>query len=379
MPLNINRLIHMMPSSSRVGEGDGYNRGEIFRWAIKRGYNQLVLGELEQGNYDLNSLFLKEGCKLLLHWSAELIEKDKYLMNSNGGSEDRLLQQRQDILSTLIEYGAWTWKVCLNTRSSLDYMGEEGKCHREINNLVRPWDVTRHVATKRMLMKGCIDQFKKHLEGTDNMNSCTTESYYYGMKEAALCAAAYLGDIDTMRLAVKDGADVEDDACGYTPLSITASHGTIESVRVLVEELSAKVDHNIKEHTMTALTVAIRYGKEKVVGYLIDQGADVYLAYFACRTAFEGLTPAIFLCDNNVVVHHVRRAMVAKIPEICNHKSKRYQEFAFRVFVGLGYIEGLCILLTAGAELPVWILQQVVEFGQTDVLGYLISEGALKT
>ena len=91
--------------------------------------------------------------------------------------------------------------------------------------------------------------------------------------ETPLMMAALRGDVDTMKLLVARGAQVQRE--GWTPLHYAASGPSPDAVQWLVQR-GAKVDARAPTGS-TPLMLAARYGHEDSVFLLLAAGADAQL------------------------------------------------------------------------------------------------------
>ena len=93
----------------------------------------------------------------------------------------------------------------------------------------------------------------------------------------ALMQAAHKGDLDTMKVLIDKGADVNESSMGlglgsgYTPLMIAARDGRLDAAKLLLDR-GADVN---KEVSGTALAKAAYYGHRDIVTLLLDRGADI--------------------------------------------------------------------------------------------------------
>eukprot|EP00938_MAST-03A_sp_MAST-3A-sp1_P001506 g1506.t1 len=86
--------------------------------------------------------------------------------------------------------------------------------------------------------------------------------------------AAYLGDIDAMKMLIEDNADVNRvDRVKGTALHLAARKGHVDVVKVLIEN-GADVNA-VDEDKWTALHNAAQFGRVDIVKVLIRSGADV--------------------------------------------------------------------------------------------------------
>ena len=106
-----------------------------------------------------------------------------------------------------------------------------------------------------------------------------------------LHATAGLGQLDTVRVLVDAGADLDapDKAFGFTPLHAAVEQGQTEVVRLLVAA-GADLDARGGVFEFTPLHMAARYGRTEIARLLIEAGADP--TAFA-RTGFTPLHVAV--------------------------------------------------------------------------------------
>ena len=104
-----------------------------------------------------------------------------------------------------------------------------------------------------------------------------TAKYGIGIKkaDALLLKAAATGDMEDVKKAIKEGADVE--CIDYidrvsTPLFHAANSGYADIVRILIEH---GANPNTNNGSNTALMIASRFGHTEVVKALIEGGANV--------------------------------------------------------------------------------------------------------
>ena len=88
--------------------------------------------------------------------------------------------------------------------------------------------------------------------------------------ETALMLAALHGDLDSVRMLVRRGAEVN--RAGWTPLHYAATNGHTEVVRYLLDQ-HAYVDAQSPNRT-TPLMMAARHKRPDVVRLLVEAGAD---------------------------------------------------------------------------------------------------------
>ncbi|HLS57419.1 MAG TPA: ankyrin repeat domain-containing protein [Zeimonas sp.] len=88
--------------------------------------------------------------------------------------------------------------------------------------------------------------------------------------ETALMLAALHGDLDSVRMLVRRGAEVN--RAGWTPLHYAATNGHTEVVRFLLEQ-HAYIDAQSPNRT-TPLMMAARHKRPDVVRLLVEAGAD---------------------------------------------------------------------------------------------------------
>jgi ankyrin repeat protein len=88
--------------------------------------------------------------------------------------------------------------------------------------------------------------------------------------ETALMLAALHGDLDSVRMLVGRGAEVN--RAGWTPLHYAATNGHVEVVRYLLER-HAYIDAQSPNRT-TPLMMAARHKRPDVVRLLVEAGAD---------------------------------------------------------------------------------------------------------
>lgn len=88
--------------------------------------------------------------------------------------------------------------------------------------------------------------------------------------ETALMLAALHGELDSVRMLVRRGAEVN--RAGWTPLHYAATNGHLEVVRYLLEQ-HAYIDAQSPNRT-TPLMMAARHKHPDVVRLLVEAGAD---------------------------------------------------------------------------------------------------------
>ena len=88
--------------------------------------------------------------------------------------------------------------------------------------------------------------------------------------------AARGNHVDTVRLLIRCGADLQlENDKGSTPLYWAVRYGFSELVRVLLDEGRADVGQRRKLGLVTPVVLAAAIGHTKIVGDLLDHGAEV--------------------------------------------------------------------------------------------------------
>ena len=137
------------------------------------------------------------------------------------------------------------------------------------------------------------------------VGSCAT---FYEKPSTPLAAAAWAGDLKTVRRLVSEGADInQEDAVGGTPLHLAARGGhaigphscrseddTHPAVVVAMIELGADVNARDRRPRVpggssgwTPLLVALHHGQFKIARVLLEHGADANIKSDQGMTALE--------------------------------------------------------------------------------------------
>lgn len=126
-----------------------------------------------------------------------------------------------------------------------------------------------------------------YCDGADNL----TEQYFeYDRNNGTpLMRAAYNGHLETVKLLINKGADVNiQNAAGTTALMKAAYKGHLEIVKFLIDN---NANINLKEqHGATALIKGVAQGHTEIVKLLLSKGADVNVA-------------DAYNCEDNVCFH----------------------------------------------------------------------------
>ncbi len=87
--------------------------------------------------------------------------------------------------------------------------------------------------------------------------------------------AARDGDFDMVESLINQGADLEQlNQDGWTPLSLAASRGHLETVWLLLER-GANLEHQVKHHGWAPLSMAASNGHAETAQLLLDRGATI--------------------------------------------------------------------------------------------------------
>lgn len=155
----------------------------------------------------------------------------------------------------------------------------------------------------------------------------------------ALHHAAFHGRSDVVALLLENGAPVAArHPRGWTPLHRAAEHGSIEIVRMLIER-GAPIDE--KANGRSALGVAIAKGHKALVGYLVDQGADL-----GVLEERSGLTPLLYAVMSRDL--ELLGKLLAREASVDARLSDG--ESALHIAVALGDADSLALLLENGAK-----------------------------
>lgn len=105
----------------------------------------------------------------------------------------------------------------------------------------------------------------------------------------------YLMDLDKIKIAVKNGADVE---CCST-LEWAVRNNNFEVVKYMLEN-GANVNYQNNDCKWTPLMLASDVGNVEIAKILIDYNADPLIGNFQNINVIDILTPAMFGYNNNV-------------------------------------------------------------------------------
>lgn len=311
---------------------------------VRRGDYYAIKMALDSGR-DPNDRDRDHGDYTLRHWAAGMTDEDNLRwMNAQSYSS---MMTRRGVVALLIERGAIAWRIWWRQEFWGNHTGQ------------RVWELTDDKPTIRRLKKACIEQVLTMIRD-DNTKACIEAL------NSGLIASASLNLTVEMAEIFKAGADVDDDACDVTALSEAAAAGSLDAVKILVEDCNAKVNYD----NDTAFWKACTAGRNEVVQYLLQHNANPF--------ADKGEGPVTvwskgFEVRNTVLFHATEKIEEQEVI------SERLANYAYHMFITSGHIHGIYALLNAGKSPPPNALQTAVSFGQVEALELLLAEGAMKT
>lgn len=338
---------------SNVSDGEPYL---ALKEEVRSGRYQAILEALKDGS-DPNDCDHDHGGYTLLHWAAGMTDEDN--LDELGSSIPWNMARRRQIVRLLLERGANAWGVWWRQEFFGNSYGH------------RTWDLTEDEETRIASQTACVNQVLAKIEEDAETPRETQNS--------GLVAAAALNSTEAIKKILEAGADINNDCCDVTALSVASAEGDLDSVKILIEDYGAVIDHDIDQYGQTALRCAADEGKSGVVEYLSEQGTDPFLEQ-------ECMGPMPMFVANTSVLDMLLKAMHSKVDAAISlddgqRGTSRYSTFeaAFHISIAFGYNEDLFSLFQGGIPPPSASLQTAVAFGQIDTLELLLAEGALKT
>ncbi|MCK4319523.1 ankyrin repeat domain-containing protein [Candidatus Micrarchaeota archaeon] len=144
----------------------------------------------------------------------------------------------------------------------------------------------KKIVTKDQANRLLFDSIYKHFSGTVQLAVSLGADINKEFSSIPLLFASSLGDVKTVRVLIKNGADIHiTNSCGETALMKTAWSGHTKTADLLIKN-RAVVDVRCNKGK-TALMYASMYGRTEMVELLIKKGADITAEDFGGRTAFR--------------------------------------------------------------------------------------------
>jgi len=141
---------------------------------------------------------------------------------------------------------------------------------------------------------GNIDGVKSALKEGADINALDDDT------GSALLWAAMKGHKDIVSLLVENGVDVNlQNEYKWTALMTACGNGYLEIVKILLEN---GADVNVKNSVnSTALIFASRFGQPEIVRALLEKGADIYIALSGTYSDENGKTALAFAYDKGFI------------------------------------------------------------------------------
>lgn len=364
--------------------------------AVREGNLAVVQEQLGNGA-NANDVDHDLGGCTILHWAAAFTDEEVLIDESLDPYV--LRSDRRAIVKALLDHEA--------VASCIWWKEEFARTVAR-----RPVDMTGDEETKLILYRASLDQALASIEDSgsgpdtsiqvDDLATCFesihfTSSEYWDNREimsAGLHAAAALNKVAEIVTLVHAGADVNNDLCDETALSVASSRGCLEAVRILVETYRTSIDKAIDQNGSTAIQVAILrleestvsgqplaqheeliHLQESVVRFLLEKGADPF------QTTWN-IGPLTMLTHSSTVIDMIHSIMLDVLLSDAFRQHPSYDEklkTAFDSFVMKGDVHRLRALLREGCSPPSDCLQRAVAFGRRDVLEVLLGHNALDT
>ena len=336
-----------------------------FRKEIERGDLHAVLEALVDGRLDPNAcdssyderLFFS-GSYTILQWAVRHTRECEI----PEGSLPAHATHRIQIVRALLDLGAKANVVFWN-----EFDAE------------RVLDWADHPMVRRWLLEASVQEA---LGITDKKNPDN-----YPEIQLGLLSAAELGQTDVCLTFCNDFnyCDVNDNTYNVSALGAASCNGHLETVRLLIEKLGAKVDLDIEENGKTALWWAAEHGKLDVVRFLLEKGADPMreigcmggVCAWACsKCAF---TSELILEIRTCIIESCLSASVDRVKN--TDPSRCVFQWVVLECIRHGYIAGLEVLKQCqnSLQFPTTALQLALVCGQYKTLLHLAENGALKT
>lgn len=229
----------------------------VLSYAAKADKKDIVEYLLQQG---ANASIPDGNRTLPLHWAAYngnldmvklLLDSKPKTLNSlgNQGSTALMLSARNskmDVLKYLLDKNA-----NVNIRDELGYL-------------------PLHWATQN----GHLDTVKLLIDN----DLCDVNSTGSPAGATALGIAAMEGKLDIAKYLIEKGADLNIPCnAGYLPLHWAASEGRLDFLKFLIDNNHYEIDLKNRRNA-TALRVACEKGRTEIVEYLLDKGANAWIA-----------------------------------------------------------------------------------------------------
>ncbi|KAJ1478140.1 hypothetical protein T484DRAFT_1818697 [Baffinella frigidus] len=295
---------------------------------IKRGEIEVVRRALAEGKLDANAQDQTEdlGFCTLLHWTA---------------GQEPFTSHHRGIIDLLLKHGAnpnkiWTKETFLGG-------------HRHL----RPVDLTDCAATTLLLHESAAHQPIGSMDKTQ--------------LACALLSASWLGAEDKCRELVAAGADARSREAGTTALreAMHRPNGT-PVISYLLDECGVKLDAGL-------ISTAAANGNLAALRMLLDRGVEAATLdeEFALPCKWAGTDASVrkqvtkMLCD----------AYLREVPEM---RSAEMQARVFLACVEHGDVEAVAALSKI-LPFPTPALPTAVNYGQPEVLTFLLENGALAT
>lgn len=196
-----------------------------------------------------------------------------------------------------------------------------------------------------------------------------------------LATGASSGNLDSVRLALRSGADVLfAGSCGRTPLITATMHGHVDVVAELVAAPLTPIDAVDFVYGWTALMYAGRWGLEHIVQLLLDSGAGVEIVDNDGQSVRElaydwGYNIIISLLDR-------RLGLDIELPD-ASDEVLRAEDLTLMQAIGVGDVLRVMDALTDGANADCvdthgnTPLIAAINAGRSDIVAVLLDDASL--
>ena len=287
--------------------------------SLVRSSGELLVRAVQTSNAELVRLFLHAGARANKGWShilpleeAKTVEIARMLVEAGADVNGLVLHgegpplvraaRRHDIklAQYLISAGADVNKAASSKDTALSWAasGHDFKLARYLINAgadVNPWSTGKTpLAIAASENQTELLQLLLQVDRGAHVNTVSRAVYPMGSSRTLLQFAAESGNLNSVKLLVEAGANVNAPACdikGMTALQAASYGGHIDMVAFLLHS-GANVDapgNGDVHFPKTVLTTAVERNHLKLVKLLLNAGADVNLPSFGCYgcTALE--------------------------------------------------------------------------------------------